>query len=102
MHILIEKLLDNTIWFAVIVIFLQSILLPKIKATFPIYIIPLLVFIGGEYMVWSSGEAKNQILGTFVVIGLTLLLLITGLVAKHEIRRSNQEKLSKNEFYTRK
>lgn len=99
---LIEKVLDNTTLFAIVVIILQSILLPRLKNNFPIYILPTIVFIGGEYMIWATNHSNNQILGTFVVIGLSILLIITGIVAKYEIRKSKQEKVSKSNFYSRK
>lgn len=67
---------------SIILVGLQSILLPMVKGRWPIFILPTLTLIIGNVMIWSNDDAQNQVMGTVVVIVLAGLLLLMGSVSK--------------------
>ena len=78
----IKEVLSHTTVLSIILVGLQSILLPMVKGRWPIFILPTLTLIIGNVMIWSHNDAQNKVTGTFVVIVLAGLLLLMGLVSK--------------------
>ncbi|TGE71831.1 hypothetical protein C6P11_07435 [Weissella confusa] len=67
---------------SIILVGLQSILLPMVKGRWPIFILPMVTLVIGNGMIWSNNDAQNKVMGTVVVIVLAGLLLLMGLVSK--------------------
>ena len=77
-----KEVLSHTTVLSIILVGLQSILLPMVKGRWPIFILPTLTLIIGNVMIWSNDDAQNQVMGTVVVIVLAGLLLLMGSVSK--------------------
>ncbi len=77
-----KEVLSHTTVLSIILVGLQSILLPMVKGRWPIFILPTLSLIIGNVMIWSNDDAQNQVMGTVVVIVLAGLLLLMGSVSK--------------------
>ncbi|MEQ4550009.1 hypothetical protein ABNZ43_02020 [Weissella sp. GP1] len=78
----IKEVLSHTTVLSIILVGLQSILLPMVKGRWPIFILPAVTLIIGNGMIWSNNDAQNKVMGTVVVIVLAGLLLLMGLVSK--------------------
>ena len=78
----IKEVLSHTTVLSIILVGLQSILLPMVKGRWPIFILPMVTLVIGNGMIWSNNDAQNKVMGTVVVIVLAGLLLLTGLVSK--------------------
>ncbi|MFH7282433.1 hypothetical protein [Weissella confusa] len=78
----IKEVLSHTTVLSIILVGLQSILLPMVKGRWPIFILPTVTLIIGNGMIWSNNDAQNKVMGTVVVIVLAGLLLLKGLVSK--------------------
>lgn len=78
----IKEVLSHTTVLSIILVGLQSILLPMVKGRWPIFILPTVTLIIGNGMIWSNNDAQNKVMGTGVVIVLAGLLLLMGLVSK--------------------
>lgn len=77
-----KEVLSHTTVLSIILVGLQSLLLPMAKGRWPIFILPTLTLIIGNVMIWSHNDAQNKVTGTFVVIVLAGLLLLMGSVSK--------------------
>ncbi|WP_270276156.1 hypothetical protein [Weissella confusa] len=95
----INAVFSNTAVTSIVLVLLQSVLMPRMKGCWPIFILPVLTLIGGEYLVWGQGKLQNTVLGSFVVIGLASLLTIMGMVSKNEISKTTQAALDKKNLY---
>ncbi|WP_135519954.1 hypothetical protein [Weissella confusa] len=78
----IKEVLSHTTVLSIILVGLQSILLPMVKGRWPIFILPMVTLVIGNGMIWSNNDAQNKVMGTVVVIVLAGLLLLMGLVSK--------------------
>ncbi|MBJ7687493.1 hypothetical protein HAU32_00535 [Weissella confusa] len=78
----IKEVLSHTTVLSIILVGLQSILLPMVKGRWPIFILPMVTLVIGNGMIWSNNDAQNKVMGTVVVIVLAGLLLLRGLVSK--------------------
>ncbi|TGE75628.1 hypothetical protein [Weissella confusa] len=77
-----KEVLSHTTVLSIILVGLQSLLLPMAKGRWPIFILPTLTLIIGNVMIWSHNDAQNKVTGTFVVIVLAGLLSLMGSVSK--------------------
>lgn len=78
----IKEVLSHTTVLSIILVGLQSILLPMVKGRWPIFILPMVTLVIGNGVIWSNNDAQNKVMGTVVVIVLAGLLLLMGLVSK--------------------
>lgn len=78
----IKEVLSHTTVLSIILVGLQSILLPMVKGRWPIFILPLVTLVIGNGVIWSNNDAQNKVMVTVVVIVLAGLLLLMGLVSK--------------------
>lgn len=78
----IKEVLSHTTVLSIILVGLQSILLPIVKGRWPIFILPMVTLVIGNGIIWSNNDAQNKVMGTVVVIVLAGLLLLMGLVSK--------------------
>ena len=78
----IKEVLSHTTVLSIILVGLQSILLPMVKGRWTIFILPMVTLVIGNGMIWSNNDAQNKVMGTVVVIVLAGLLLLMGSVSK--------------------
>ena len=76
-----KEVLSHTTVLSIILVGLQSILLPMVKGRWPIFILPTLPLIIGNVMIWSNDDAQNQVMGTVVVIVLAGVFFVVAFVA---------------------